>query len=678
MSLQTSLKGRLKNTSLSNNNALMPVFEAVVNSIHALEDRGNLTTGEITLEIHRNTQRTLNIDNEEKAEITGFTVTDNGIGFNDANMNSFQTLDSDYKEHKGCKGIGRLLWLKAFKRVTINSTFKNPEGNISQRQFTFDSKHDLQEQPPIPASTQTIQTKVMLQDFMKKYQLYAPKTAETIANKLLEHCLWYFYINHAELAIFVRDSSEKIDLRTLYRERIHSSAKQEQIQIKGQTFNLSHIKFRASSQKDHLLSLCAASRLVKDEKINDKIPGLHGKLADDSGEFTYTCYVQSDFLDQKVRAERNSFEIEETVQGLFVDSEISMKDIREEVYARAGEHLSQTLQANITAGRERIEKYTAEKAPRYRSLLNRLNSEEFAVNPSISDKELELHLHKHWTRFESELLEQGHNVMQLKPNEGWEDYQQRLEDYLGKISDIKQYDLANYVSHRRLILEMLREAINQQNDGKYVREELIHNLIMPMRKDSKQIPTDTSNLWLVDERLAFHNYLASDKKLDVMPIVNTDSEYADIRPDILALNVYDNPLLVTDNKKQLPMASITVIEIKRPMRNDAVSGEEKDPIIQVLKYLNSIREGKAQTASGRPIPESKSIPGFCYIISDLTESVKQCCELADLISTNDKTGYFGYKKNYDAYIEVISYDRLINAATERNRAFFDKLGLPVS
>jgi hypothetical protein len=29
-----------------------------------------------------------------------------------------------------------------------------------------------------------------------------------------------------------------------------------------------------------------------------------------------------------------------------------------------------------------------------------------------------------------------------------------------------------------------------------------------------------------------------------------------------------------------------------------------------------------------------------------------------------------------AYIEVMSFDRLVNSATERNRAFFDKLGLP--
>ena len=36
------------------------------------------------------------------------------------------------------------------------------------------------------------------------------------------------------------------------------------------------------------------------------------------------------------------------------------------------------------------------------------------------------------------------------------------------------------------------------------------------------------------------------------------------------------------------------------------------------------------------------------------------------------------KKSYEAYIEVISFGRLVNMAQERNRAFFDKLGLPAS
>jgi hypothetical protein len=41
-------------------------------------------------------------------------------------------------------------------------------------------------------------------------------------------------------------------------------------------------------------------------------------------------------------------------------------------------------------------------------------------------------------------------------------------------------------------------------------------------------------------------------------------------------------------------------------------------------------------------------------------------------------GYFGYKKNSQAYVEVIGFDRLLNMAKDRNRAFFDKLGLPAN
>ena len=45
MSLHTNLQGRLRNTSLPKNHGLLPVFEAVVNSIHSLEEKGNLTSG---------------------------------------------------------------------------------------------------------------------------------------------------------------------------------------------------------------------------------------------------------------------------------------------------------------------------------------------------------------------------------------------------------------------------------------------------------------------------------------------------------------------------------------------------------------------------------------------------------------------------------------------------------
>lgn len=39
MSLNTSLKGRLRNANLPQSHALFPLFEAVVNSIHSIDER---------------------------------------------------------------------------------------------------------------------------------------------------------------------------------------------------------------------------------------------------------------------------------------------------------------------------------------------------------------------------------------------------------------------------------------------------------------------------------------------------------------------------------------------------------------------------------------------------------------------------------------------------------------
>jgi hypothetical protein len=195
---------------------------------------------------------------------------------------------------------------------------------------------------------------------------------------------------------------------------------------------------------------------------------------------------------------------------------------------------------------------------------------------------------------------------------------------------------------------------------------------MPMRTDSTELLLDSCNLWLVDERLASHDYLASDKPLSAIPVTGSSETK---EPDIMALNVFDNPMIVAEGPS-MPMASIVVVEIKRPMRNDARAGEIDDPIEQALGYLERIREGKVTTASGRPIPRSEDIPGFCYVICDITPSIEKRCVMHDLTRTSDGLGFFTFKQNFKAYVEVISFDRLINMAKERNRMFFDKLGLP--
>jgi hypothetical protein len=333
-----------------------------------------------------------------------------------------------------------------------------------------------------------------------------------------------------------------------------------------------------------------------------------------------------------------------------------------------------TLKKNISAGKRRVDEYIVTQAPRYRPITNYIEDKDLIIDPDKSDKDIELHLHEQWYAVERQLLCEGQQIMTPKRNEQAKEYEDRIQSYLQKVEDLKKSDLANYISHRKVIIDLLEKSIERTSDGKYAKEEIIHELIMPMRKDSSEVFLDSCNLWLVDERLAFHNYLASDKPLSTMPIVDTDSGK---EPDLLAMNIYDNPMLVSD-KKSMPLASITVVEIKRPMRNDVKAGEDKDPIEQALSYLDRVREGKTKTPQGRPIPNASDIPGYCYIVADLTPSLLHRCKIHDLQVTHDHLGYFGYNKGFKSYIEVISFDRLVNMSKERNKAFFDKLGLPMS
>jgi hypothetical protein len=682
MSIETNLHGRLRNTSLPTSNGMLPVYEALSNAIHAIEDAnippGN---GRITVNINRDPQSDLPFDQASKrpgsgakGDIIGFTITDNGVGFNDANMESFLTLDSEYKSSRGGRGVGRLLWLKAFDRATVESVYDTDGSGRKRRTFSFDAKQGVSEPTITDAKDEPRHTQVRLIGFARRFREPSPKSARVIAKNLFEHCLWYFVRPGGAPTIKVIDDDETIDLEDVYEEHMVAGATNESIDLKGVKFDLIHIKISASSARGHNIAYCASNRLVTQESLKGKIPGLFGNLRDGETTFVYECYVSSPILDERVRSERTSFDIDEEPTELFGSEELSQKEIREAIIGRATVFLATYLEEKRRLSEERVTNFVAQKAPRYRPILPRIPKDQLVVDPDISDKELELVLHKELASIENKLISDGHDVLQPQPQESFPDYRARVDKYLQMAADIKRSDLANYVSHRRVIIDLLAAAILRQDDGSYAREDLIHTLIMPMRKDSNETHFETCNLWLIDERLAFHDYLASDKPLSSSPITGaTESK----EPDILALNVFDNPMLVTEGQN-LPPAALIVVELKRPMRNDAAQGEQKDPIEQALGYLDRVRQGTVLTANGRLIPESKQIPGFCYILCDLTKSVVQRCKMHDAIRTSDGLGYFFYNKTYGAYVEVISFDRLVNAAKERNKAFFDKLGLPTT
>ena len=677
--LGASLQGRLRNTDLPVSRCLYPLFEAVVNSIYAIDDRVDsdnafaLSEGRIRVSLDRAADSDLF---GGKAEIISITIEDNGIGFNDENYDSFCELDSMYRASKGCKGIGRLLWLKCFSSVEVDSCYLDNEGEKVSRHFSFTSS-GIMALPNVDVENRDVRTKVILKGISNTYKAAISKLGqETIAKSLFEHCLWFFLREGSSPDIRIIDGTDSVtNLNEIYDSYLYSDqSNSTRFTIGNATFNVLHVRLQRS-ESNNFISYCAGNRIVKDEKIKN-IAGLYDSALEASdGSFYYKCFVTSPYLDEHVSPERFTFLIPEQREDenqTETIEQVYFADVRENVLNQVKDFLNPYLEDNKSAGREKLTQFVDEKAPYYKPLLASLGEDEKVINPKANDKSIDSYLHTKLVEKEHELIEEGHDVLKVRTGETDEEFNLRVEKYFNNAQQLKQTDLARYVLHRKYILQLLEEALQPDENGNYSKEEKVHEIIMPMRVTSDDSEFYDNNLWIIYERLVFHHYLASDKTFKSMEVTDCESGR---RPDVLIENIYDNPLFVTE-KTNPPYATLRIIEFKRPMR-DNIEAEDstKNPIDQCIDYVIKIRNGKSVTKNGRPITLSNDIPAYCYIICDLTPSMQAVCDKHDLRKTYDGLGYFGYKTQLRIYFEVISFDQLLNSANERNAAFFNKLGL---
>jgi hypothetical protein len=172
---------------------------------------------------------------------------------------------------------------------------------------------------------------------------------------------------------------------------------------------------------------------------------------------------------------------------------------------------------------------------------------------------------------------------------------------------------------------------------------------------------------VLDEKLVYHAFLASDKPLRTNPHITTDSRK---EPDIVVFDKACAFAPATDP----PFPAIVILEFKRPMRDDYT--EDDNPVTQTLDYVRDIREGRAKTQNGLAIPIGKNVPFFCYVVANITPSLTKQIEYLDLTEMPDGQGFFGFRKQFNAYIEIVSYSKMLTDAKKRNAAFFRTLGLP--
>ena len=268
--MDMNLKGRVNNITLPAYKSLLPLLEAVINSIHSIEDSG-VSNGYVNIYILREGSQTGLIDNANLAQINGFSILDNGVGFNSHNFDSFSTSDSLYKSSRGLKGVGRFLWLKAFMTVFIESVFKENNSVYKRRlEFSFFAngvKEVSTELLNLPGSGYELSTKVELNNFLNPYKSHCPQKCETIGRQILEHCISYFVLGQAP-KIKVIDGREEFDVNAYFSRNLEAFSDNDLIDIKEHTFSIRGIKYYNSTDSSHKLFYCANNRTVTSDQLH--------------------------------------------------------------------------------------------------------------------------------------------------------------------------------------------------------------------------------------------------------------------------------------------------------------------------------------------------------------------------------------------------------------------------
>lgn len=671
--MQVDIVGRIRNLQLPVTQPLIPLFECLVNSIESIEDSG-IKGGRIDVFFDRDTRQVALAGTEEtmSAPIRDVTIVDNGAGFNDGNVKAFFLSDSTRKANRGNKGIGRFTWLKVFNEAVIDSTYQQESDSWMRRTFRFVLTTDGVEGEQVDdAITKEPRTSVKLTRLRTEYEKHFPKSLETIAHKVIDHLLIHFVGGRCPQITFHDADGQSCNLNHVFAEEAKERAQEVTFNLKGHDFKVTILRYQSSAAKNHSISYCANQREVLDWKAGKAIPDLQGRLIDEQGEqFVFRTYVSGPYLDARVNSERTAFLfLQET------DLDFSDEMSREELDTEVVRVLKQIAEPYTTQLREEkrqvIESFIQQDAPQYRFQLQERYRERLERIPAnITRDQLDIELYKTQKDIELEHRQRAAEIKKvpIETAAGSPEYTALYEQYLDEENELGKAALAKYVVHRRTILEMLETALTIQENGAYAREDLVHSLIYPMRVDSEEVEFSRQNLWVIDERMAYHTYLASDLPMARLRAVNAAGG------DEADLAIFNTARAFSETKS--PFQSVVIVEFKRPERNEYPTKEES-PVDQVLRYVRKIKDGEARDKSGKTINVGP-IPFYAYILCSLTPRIKSIADNHDFIKTPDNEGYFKYHQSLGCYIEIVSYDKVLNDAKKRNRAFFERLQIPIN
>ncbi len=660
-----NIKGLVDRLELSQAKAMMPLFEAISNAIDAIEEHGDGFTGHSIRIRLVATHDLAHQGGDEVLIFDGFDISDDGIGFDDRNLASFQEAHTLSKVKVGGKGVGRFTFLKVFSNVHIRSVFQRKAETLL-REFDFSVADELKGADKVTQVNEVRGTALSMRGMDGKFKGGWPHDPAIIAERVLAHFLIRFAARSCPPMTLESPGLAPIDLHKLFETTVLNHIEERFFDVSGHTFALQAYRHRDGRSR-HDLHLCANGREVTTNKLRDLLPELPEKLLDaDQEPYTLIVLVTGEYLDDHANQERTRFSFQIDDEPDIDETLVSRQSLNRGITDTLRPLLAGDLQSTNEEKRSQIEKFV-EQAPEYRALTHPRYKEliEQRIQPGLTVEKLDEALLHVKRDVEDSVRKEARHVAALFETETFEQYQERFQVVAEQANEIGKAQLAAYVAHRRTILDLVSKSLKKVRvDAKYPFERVLHKMIFPMGATSKDIFFEQQNLWIIDERLCYHTLLTSDKKLNSVPGLKGTSGK---EPDIFAF-FYDTPIGVAESDN-LPSGGVIIIEFKRPGRDDY----EKDPADQIIQRFREICDGNVSDIDGRQInPANLRFTG--YLIADLKPSLRRQV-YGRYHCTADNDGYFFNLAAGNGCIEIISYDKLVKDAERRNRILFDKLGL---
>ena len=628
MPILTNLKAEIIDFSCSN--FWQPMLEAITNSLQANADDIKITL------ISDDKQ-----DDILDTKIDSFQIEDNGDSFSEQNRDNFvQLKNSKFSQDpnkKGCKGMGRLSYLKVFKSAEITS-FTGSE-KIS---FTFSEGFEPSLLDPTRDITEKgtkIIFKSVSENFLKHENGKIKKDAREIIN--LEQAAGITLNHLLHLLFFKKRAGVKFKITFLsagLKNHVISSENIPNFQD-DKSFTL-----KDSDGNEYLFTLLYSIIDIQDKKgiIHDyycanersvchfKEKGVVISPVEDKN---ITLLLVSDFFDKNevIKTERQDFEIKPKDQTSFVpfnwndDINPNLKKLIVEVLSKAIPDYQKKKKEQkdaILKKRPYLAKYILDN-----EMLGILDEKEEIRNAQKSfNKEKSVCL---------DLIDEG-NFLESEQKE--------------HLKEILDTGLSEYMWLRFSRLNDIKKLLKNKESN----EQVIHNLFLAK---GKTLDEDTlliedihhNNLWLIDERLMSYRYAFSDKKIkEIKATIDENSESATDGhyPDLMI--AFDNLFSEASDLKGL------AVEIK-PFNLDYDGNKKGETQLKDyrLAFLDSDKVKEC----------------WCYLITNVDK------KFADYL-----TKVSGYKKifslsgeiffNSDLQTYIMPIETLISECEKRHEVFF--------